>query len=96
MELNLKGDRTSVSVTNNIWRFLIHRLRATTFPLFATVVTGKLECWLEAGGLRLGEEKGHSGILLAQDGKASDLSHSGFKTIPCKTKSLSVNSKVRK
>lgn len=60
MELNLKGDRTSVRVTKNIWGFLIHRLRATTFPLFAIVVTGKLECWLAAGGLGLEEEKGYS------------------------------------
>lgn len=83
-------------MTKNIWGFLIYRLRATTFLLFATIVTGKLECWLGAGGLGLGEEKGHSDILLAWDGKASDLSHSGFKTIHCKTKSLSINSEVRK
>lgn len=70
MELNLKGDRPSVHVTMGVPNT---QTQSYNFPPF---VTGKLKCWLAAGGLGLEEEKEHSDILLAQDGKASDLSHS--------------------
>ena len=58
----------SLNTQNQGYNFLL-------LPFIATIVTGKLECWLAAGRLGLGVEKGHSDILLAQDVKAYDLSH---------------------